>query len=85
MTLDEIFEKYPDNKTGFYRKYNLDQYKKYRTEFSEKDILERINKHDVKWLKGLKAWGNEQSKELGFIIPVSMIEDANADDWELSE
>jgi hypothetical protein len=40
---------------------------------------------DIKWLKGLKAWGNEDARKLGFIIPKFMIEDANADDWEIME
>lgn len=39
--------------------------------------------YDIAWLKGLKAWGNQESRELGFIIPQFMIDDAQADDWEI--
>lgn len=37
----------------------------------------------VGWAKGLKAWGNEESRKIGFWIPQFMIEDAQANDWEL--
>ena len=40
---------------------------------------------DIKFLKGLHAWGNEDSRKLGFIIPDFMIDDAQADDWEVLE
>jgi hypothetical protein len=55
--------------------------------YTDDTILKRP-KHffsfSVKWLKQLKAWANEESRWLGFIIPQTMIEDANAEDWELS-
>jgi hypothetical protein len=38
--------------------------------------------YDIGWLKGMHAWGNEESRRLGFFIFPSMIEDAQADDWE---
>jgi hypothetical protein len=37
----------------------------------------------IEWAKGLKAWGNEESRSMGFWIPQFMLEDAEADDWEL--
>ena len=37
---------------------------------------------DIAWLKDFHAWGNEDARKLGFMIPDSMIEDANANDWE---
>lgn len=39
----------------------------------------------IKFLKGLKAWGNQESRDLGFIIPQFMIDDANANDWDVYE
>lgn len=40
---------------------------------------------NIKWLKQLKAYGNEESRKLGFFIPDGMISDADADDWEVVE
>lgn len=54
--------------------------------YSDEIILKRPTRclpHDIKWLKQMKIWGNEESRKLGFFIPESMIEDANADDWEI--
>lgn len=69
MTLEEAFEKYSDE-----------------TILKRKDALE-ILAADIKWLKGLKAWGkvwgNEESRKLGVIVPQLMIDDANANDWEV--
>lgn len=42
----------------------------------------RIFSANIKWLKQMKAWGNEESRKMGFIIPQFMIDDAEADDWE---
>lgn len=56
------------------------------TKYDDQTFLKRPNSPvmcDIKWLKQLKAWGNQESRSLGFIIPDFMIEDANADDWEL--
>ncbi len=39
----------------------------------------------ISWLRQLKAWGNTESRELGFLIPQFMIDDAEASDWELCE
>ncbi len=64
MTLDEAFEKYPDDKK---------MARKSKPNFTA----------HIEWLKGLKAWGNKESRELGYAIPQFMIEDSNADDWEL--
>ena len=53
------------------------------SKFSDETKIKRKNQiliTDVKWAKGLKAWGNEESRELGFIIPQFMIDDAMADD-----
>lgn len=85
MTLDEIFEKHPDDKEGFYRRSTFNKLKNHRPELDDKIILDGILKHKVGWLKGLKGWGNEESRKMGFIIPEFMIEDAKADDWELTE
>jgi len=85
MTLDEIFEKYSDDKDGFYRKSYVDRLKKHRPDLTEEYIIEKSPKYPVDWLKGLKAWGNQESRDLGFFISKGMIEDANADDWELYE
>lgn len=41
--------------------------------------------HDIAWLKQLKAWGNNESRTLGYIIPQFMIDDANATDWEVTK
>lgn len=43
-----------------------------------------ISPKTVGWCKQLKAWGNQESREMGFWIPDYMIKDANADDWELA-
>lgn len=56
--------------------------------FKDADEFKRISKpwvsgKPVEWLKGLKDWGNQESKDMGFSIPSFMIDDANADDWEL--
>lgn len=85
MTLNEIFEKYSDDKNGFYRRAMFEKLKKHRPDLHENDILKSLPKHSVEWLKGLKAWGNQESRNMGFIIPDFMIEDANATDWELYE
>ena len=65
MTLDEVFEKYSDDKT----------------------IIRTSRSHmppaTVKWCKGLKAWGCQEARNMGFFIPQFMIDDAHADDWEL--
>lgn len=55
-------------------------FKKYDDEVE----LKRPNRmpHNVAWLKQLKAWGNEESRKMGFGIPQCMIDDAIADDWE---
>lgn len=37
----------------------------------------------VEWLTGLHAWGNEESRQMGFLLPQFMITDAIADDWEI--
>lgn len=83
MTLDEVFEKYPDTTEGFYRRDYVKQWKNRRPEMTEDDIVNMVRKYSVKWLKGLKMYGNEESREMGFIIWDAMIEDANADDWEI--
>jgi hypothetical protein len=44
-----------------------------------------ISAYSISWLKSLKVWGNNESRELGFKIPQFMIEDAKADDWEKIE
>lgn len=85
MTLDEIFEKYPDDKNGFFRRENIDRLKKHRPDLTEEFIIENYPKNTVGWLKQLKINGNEESRKLGFIIPQFMIEDANANDWEIFE
>lgn len=41
--------------------------------------------YTVEWLKGLKAWGTAGNRKMGFIIPQFMIDDAQADDWEVIE
>lgn len=41
--------------------------------------------YDIKWLKGLHAWGNQESRDMGFWIPQFMIDDANAEDWKIVE
>lgn len=59
--------------------------------FEKYDDTTKLKRHgynmayDIAWLKGLKAWGNEESRKLGFIIPQFMIDDANADDWEIAQ
>ncbi len=85
MTLEEIFKKYPNDKKGFYRQSMFDRLKNHRPDLDDKSILDGILKHWVEWLKGLKAWGNQESIDMGFIIPSFMIEDANANDWKLYE
>lgn len=83
MKLDEIFEKYPNETEGFYRKANLEKLKKQCPDASEETILKVMSKYPVVWLKGLKGWGNQESRNMGYGIPQFMIDDANADDWEL--
>lgn len=39
--------------------------------------------YPISWLKQFKLYGSEEYRDLGFIIPDFMIEDANADDWEI--
>ena len=85
MKLEEVFAKYPDEQDGFYRQKKVDELIKHRPDLTETEIIEAILRHSVGWLKGLKGWGNEESRKLGFIIPSCMIEDANADDWKLFE
>lgn len=87
MTLDEAFSKYDDSiklrRTSLVNLYknspdiDLDKLEKY--------LKEGGLAHDIEWLKGLKVWGNEESRKMGFLIPQHMIEDANADDWEIVE
>lgn len=40
---------------------------------------------NIQWLKGLYAYGNKESQDIGFFIPSSMIEDAQADDWMVTD
>jgi hypothetical protein len=39
--------------------------------------------YDIGWLKQMAAWGNQELDNMGFMIPRAMIEDAQADDWEV--
>jgi hypothetical protein len=66
VTLDEIFEKYPDAKKIYRRG-------PHPMSFS------------IEFCKGLKSWGNAEVRKLGFWIPKCMIDDANANDWEIEE
>lgn len=83
MTIDEVFEKYPDTTKGFYRRFTLEELKNRRPEMTEDYLLERMGKYSVKWLQGLKVYSSKESREMGFIIPDAMTEDANSDDWEI--
>lgn len=58
-----------------FEKYSDDIYLKRKKGFVSLSILD---------LKDMVAWANEDSRKLGFIIPQCLIEDAQADDWELS-
>jgi len=56
--------------------------------YDDKVKLKRPNYNlsfTIRWLKQLKAWGNQESRDMGFLIPQPMIDDANADDWEVIE
>lgn len=59
-------------------------FKKYSNEINLKRPS-HLFYYDILWLKQLKAWGNEESRDMGYIIPQHMIDDANADDWEIVE
>lgn len=65
MTLDEIFEKYTDDK----KIYRIS-----RNYMSPKPIA---------WAKLLKEWGKEELRKEGFWMPEYMVEDANANDWQI--
>jgi hypothetical protein len=39
----------------------------------------------IQWWKMHKQWANQESRDMGFIIPQHMIDDANADDFEVVE
>lgn len=81
MTLDEAFEKFDDT-TLLRRRYYVERLLKRRPDLKESDIGDS-GAHSVEFLKGMKSWGNQESRRLGFLIPDFMIEDANADDWEV--
>lgn len=80
MTLVEIFEKH-NNETLCYRQSMLDKLKKHRDDLNESEILEKMFKNSVGYLKGLKGWANQESRDMGYIIPQFMIDNAIADDW----
>lgn len=85
MTLDHILETYTDEKSKFYRRKFLEIYKKRCPELEEEFIKKDMYACDLETLKGIKAFGNQRAVNMGFLIPNGMIEDANADDWELQE
>ncbi len=37
----------------------------------------------LEWCKGLVEWADPDLRHKGYVIPQFMIEDAQADDWEL--
>lgn len=55
-----------------FEKYNDDD-KIYRT--SIKHPLPAT----IKWAKSMKAWGSQEARDLGFIIPQFMIDDTKSD------
>ena len=84
MTLDEAFEKYDDS-VKIRRHSCKDRFKDCDPARIEEALKDGAGAHDIKWLKGLKSWGNEEFRKLGFFIPQFMIDDAEADDWEIYE
>lgn len=85
MTLDEAFEKYPDTA----RLRRLSHVNKFPKDCDKELLADYLKSgggsYDIEWLKGFKSWGTEEARKLGFFIPHSMIDDANADDWGLVE
>lgn len=87
MTLPEAFEKYDDTvklrRKSFYQ--NFVKSGRLTQEQLDEFLSNGVGSNDIEWLKGMYAWGNEESREMGFIIPQFMIDNAQADDWEVYE
>lgn len=61
-------------------------FKKYGDEIKMKRTSSRFDcGFSIEFLKMHHAWGNQESRDLGFWISNAMIEDASADDWEIYE
>lgn len=85
MTLQEAFEKYSDNQLMRRASYK-DLFPSHYDQALVQSFLEKgLGAYPIYWLKQLIGWGNEESRKMGFIIPQSMIDDANANDWEIIE
>jgi hypothetical protein len=96
MKLEEAFRKYPDE-TLMIRKSNMDYFinhvnnsstYKDATQEEKNAAIDQYSKNKfyhkkISFLKQLYAWGNEESRRMGFGIPDFMIEDAKADDWQI--
>lgn len=79
MTLSEIFEKYTEGK--FFRtSWPLPQFLK-TTDYQEIYDYFKNRSASYEWLKGLHAWGNNESRGMGFVILDLMLNDAEANDW----
>jgi len=68
MTINEIFEKYTDDRLFFYRKN-----------------IENLKLVCLAQLKVLRRWCKTGDTGYGFHISKEMVEDNNANDWELFE
>lgn len=86
MTLDEIFEKYDgNNEIQFIRKSIIEYHKKQIPDISEEEIKKLILTYGIEFFKSLKEWGKEEYRKIGFWVPQFIIDDSNADDWEVFE
>jgi hypothetical protein len=83
MKLEEAFKLYSDE-TTLRRASFKDTFPEYVDKEKLQEYLESGGgAYDIGWLKKQHARADKELRKLGFIIPDYMIEDANADDWEL--